>query len=102
MSEKYQRFDASEYLDTDEAIAIFLQDILESGDPKVIAGGLGDVARAKGMASLAAAAGLSRESLYRALSEDGNPRLDTLMKVFAALGVKLTVASVEAPPDAAE
>ncbi len=89
-------FDPSRHLDNDESIRIFLEDILESGDPKVIAAGLGDVARAKGMTDLAAKAGLSRESLYRALSEDGNPRLDTLMKVLAALGVKLSLAPVDA------
>jgi probable addiction module antidote protein len=98
MKTKYVTFDPSKYLDDDETIRVFLEDILESGDPKVIAGGLGDVARAKGMAELAAKAGLSRESLYRALSEDGNPRLDTLMKVLGALGVKITLA----PQDAAE
>lgn len=89
-------FDPSRHLDNDDSIRVFLQDILESGDPKVIAGGLGDVARAKGMTELAAKAGLSRESLYRALSEDGNPRLDTLMKVLAALGVRLSVSSIDA------
>ena len=93
---KYVKFDVSELLDSEESILAFLEDILESGDPKVIAGGLGDVARAKGMAELAAKAGLSRESLYRALSEDGNPRLDTLMKVLAALGVKLSVSPASA------
>ena len=93
---KYMKFDVSELLDSEESILAFLEDILESGDPKVIAGGLGDVARAKGMAELAAKAGLSRESLYRALSEDGNPRLDTLMKVLAALGVKLSVSPASA------
>lgn len=95
---KYVKFDASEYLETDEDMRWFLEDIFESGDPKIIARGLGDVARAKGMTELAAKAGLSRESLYRALSEDGNPRLDTFIKVLKALGVKVTVA----PADAAE
>jgi probable addiction module antidote protein len=94
----YTKFDASEYLDSDEAVAVFLQEILDSGDPKVIAAGLGDVARAKGMTEIAARAGLSRESLYRALSEDGNPRLDTFFKVLGALGVRLAVG----PADAAE
>ena len=96
MALELRDFDPSRHLDNDESIRIFLEDILESGDPKVIAGGLGDVARAKGMTELAAKAGLSRESLYRALSEDGNPRLDTLMKVLGALGVKLTLAPVDA------
>ncbi len=98
MDLKPRLFDPSEHLDNDDSIRWFLEDILESGDPKIIAAGLGDVARAKGMSELAAKAGLSRESLYRALSEDGNPRLDTLMKVLGALGVKLSLA----PSDAAE
>lgn len=98
MSTKYVKFDLSELLDSDEAVRVFLEDILASGDPKIIAAGLGDVARAKGMTEIAAQTGLSRESLYRALSGDGNPRLDTLMKVFAALGVRLGVS----PADAAE
>jgi probable addiction module antidote protein len=93
-----REFKASEYLNDEASIRYFLEDIVESGDAKVIAAGLGQVARSKGMSQLAAKTGLSRESLYRALSEDGNPRLDTLMKVLAALGVKLTVA----PTDAAE
>ncbi len=93
---KYVVFDPSKFLDDEASIRVFLEDILESGDPKVIAGGLGDVARSLGMSELAAKAGLSRESLYRALSEEGNPRLDTLMKVFGALGVKLTLAPAAA------
>ena len=92
----YVKFDPSEYLDSDEAIFIFLEDILESGDPKIIAAGLGDVARAMGMTELAAKTGLSRESLYRALSDEGNPRLDTLLKVLGALGVKLSVSPASA------
>jgi probable addiction module antidote protein len=92
----YVKFDPSEYLDSDEAIVIFLEDILESGDPKIIAAGLGDVARAMGMTELAAKTGLSRESLYRALSDEGNPRLDTLLKVLGALGVKLSVSPASA------
>lgn len=98
MAVKLYDFDPSEFLESDEAIQAYLEDIFESGDPKVIARGLGDVARAKGMTELAAKAGLSRESLYRALSEDGNPRLDTFIKVLTALGVKVTVS----PADAAE
>ena len=92
----YVKFDPSEYLDSAEAIVIFLEDILESGDPKIIAAGLGDVARAMGMTELAAKTGLSRESLYRALSDEGNPRLDTLLKVLGALGVKLSVSPASA------
>ena len=96
MDLKPRLFDPSEYLDNDEAVVIYLEDILETGDPKIIAAGLGDVARARGMTELAAKTGLSRESLYRALSDEGNPRLDTLLKVLGALGVKLSVAPATA------
>jgi probable addiction module antidote protein len=96
MTEKSLPFDASAFLDSQEAIEDYLSDAMESGDVRVIAGALGDVARAKGMTELAAKAGLSRESLYRSLSEDGNPRLDTLMKVLAGLGLKLDVSSSHA------
>jgi probable addiction module antidote protein len=65
---------------------------LEDGDPGVIATVLGDIARSKGMARVAKKAGLGRESLYKALSKGGNPKLETLLKVTNALGLKLTVA----------
>lgn len=96
-------FDPSKYLDAEEAVQAFLEDAMESGDVRVILGALGDVARAKGMSQLAREAGMSRESLYRALSKDGNPQLSTVMKVLDALGLKLGVnASAETKkPDAA-
>ena len=84
-------FDASEYIEDDEAARDFLLDAMESGDPRVIAGAIGDVARAKGMSQLARETGMSRESLYRALSEDGNPQLATVLRVLEALGLKLTI-----------
>lgn len=84
-------FDASEYIEDDDAARDFLLDAMESGDARVIAGAIGDVARAKGMSQLARETGMSRESLYRALSEDGNPQLATVLKVLEALGLKLTV-----------
>ena len=89
-------FDASEVLDTEEGIEAFLRDAMESGHVGVILGALGDVARAKGMTELARQAGMSRESLYRALSKDGNPQLGTVMKVLGALGYKLDVKSTAA------
>jgi probable addiction module antidote protein len=91
-----QPFDAADYLADPESVRAFLEDAMESGDARVIAGALGVVARAKGMSEIAEKAGLSRESLYRALSSDGNPRLDTLMRVLDALGIRLHASSVDA------
>lgn len=82
-------FDAAEYLDSEEAISAYLAALLEEGNPKAFAAGLGDVARARGMSKVARDAGLSRESLYRALSSEGNPEFGTILKVIRALGLKL-------------
>jgi probable addiction module antidote protein len=86
---KAQRFDAAEYLDSPEAIADYLTEAFDTGDGEFIAQAIGTVARAHGMTSVARAAGLSREHLYRALNTGGNPELDTVMKVLSALGVQL-------------
>jgi probable addiction module antidote protein len=82
-------FDAAVYLKTDQEIAYFLTDAFAEGNAEDIAHALGVAARAKSMRQVAEAAGLNEKSLYRALSEDGNPRLDTLMKVLAAIGITL-------------
>ncbi|SFJ75170.1 addiction module antidote protein [Celeribacter neptunius] len=87
-------FDPAEYLDNDEAIADYLSDALETGDSAFIADALGVVARAKGMKQIAEDAGLSRESLYKALSDKGNPELSTVLKVLSAMGLRLTAAPV--------
>jgi probable addiction module antidote protein len=84
-------WDVTEHLDTDERIALFLEAIFEDGSPTEIAAAIGTVAKARGMTQLANETGLSRPALYKALSGDGNPGLDTIMKVLAALGVRLTV-----------
>lgn len=84
-------FDASKFLGSDDAIREHLEDAMESGDARVIAGAIGDVARAKGMSAIARETGMSRESLYRALSEDGNPQLATVLKVLEAMGLKLSI-----------
>ena len=89
MSLETTRFDASEYLDSPEAIADFLADAFESQHSGVIVSALGAVARAKGMTELAREAGVSRQSLYRSLSEDGRPEFATVLKVLAAVGVTL-------------
>jgi probable addiction module antidote protein len=83
-------YDPAEDLISKEGIAIFLADALETGDAAYIAHALGVVARAKGMAELARETGLSREQLYRSLSEGGNPTLKTLLSITKALGVDMT------------
>lgn len=85
-------FDAADYLATPEDRAAYLQAAIEEGDSRLIAAALGDIARAVGVGDLAKRTGLSREALYKALSPDGNPTLDTLTRVTAALGLRLTVA----------
>ena len=82
-------FDGAEYLDSEETISAYLAALLEEGNAKAFAAGLGDVARAKGMSQVARDAGVSRESLYRALSDEGNPEFGTILKVMRALGLKL-------------
>ena len=86
---KTRPWDPAEYLETpDDAIA-YLEAAFEDGDPRVIAAAVGDVARRQGMTSVAAKAGLGRESLYKALSSDGNPGFATVLNVLAALGLRL-------------
>jgi probable addiction module antidote protein len=70
-------------------MAAYLEAALEDGDPSLVAAVLGDIARAKGMTEIARDAGLGRESLYKALSPDGNPEFATVMKVIRALGLRL-------------
>jgi probable addiction module antidote protein len=86
-------WDSAAYLKTNEDIADYLEAVFEDGDPALVAHALGVVARAKGMAKIARAAGLGRESLYKALSPDGNPEFATVFKVMRALGLKLKVAA---------
>jgi probable addiction module antidote protein len=85
-------WDSAAYLKGDDDIAHYLEAVFEDGDPSLVAAALGDVARAKGMAQIAQAAGLGRESLYKALSKEGNPEFGTILKVMRALGLKLKVA----------
>lgn len=86
-------FDAANYLDTPEMIAAYLTEVMASEDASLIASALGDIARAKGMTDIARQTGLSRESLYRALSEKGNPELATIIKVLSAAGFSLSAKS---------
>jgi probable addiction module antidote protein len=86
-------WDSAEHLKTDEDIANYLEAVFEDGDPALIVHALGVIARAKGMTQIAHATGLGRESLYKALSSDGNPEFATVLKVLRALGLKLKVAT---------
>jgi probable addiction module antidote protein len=89
---KKTAFRASDYLKTQKDIVAYLNAALEDGEPAVLLEALRNVAIAKGgMAALARAAGVSRESLYRTLSRRGNPKIDTIMELLRALGLKLTV-----------
>lgn len=86
-----RRYDVAEHLRTPEEMAAYLEACLEEadGDAAFVAKALGDIARAKGMAQVARDAGLSRESLYKALSGERSPGFDTILKVVRALGLKL-------------
>jgi probable addiction module antidote protein len=86
MALKTTLWDPSEYLESPESIAAYLEAAFEDGDPSLIAAALGDIARAMGMTQLAAKAGVTREALYKALSPTGDPRLSTFLGVMKALG----------------
>ncbi|MCJ8141648.1 putative addiction module antidote protein [Ancylobacter sp. A5.8] len=96
MALKTTKFDATDYLDTPEDIAAYLEAAFEDGTPALITAALGDVARSRGMTQIARDAGVAREALYRALSEGGNPEFATVLKVVKALGLSLTVAPAKA------
>ena len=89
-------YDTAEYLDSQEAVAAYIDAVLEDGDPALIAQALGTVARARGMSQIARDTGLSRESLYRALSAEGNPEFGTVLRVLKALGLRLMTAPLAA------
>ena len=88
-------FDAAKYFDTPESVIDLLNDALESGHGPYIANALGTIAKSEGMTRLAAKTGVNRQALYTALSENGNPTLETLLKVMTALGIRLKCEAVE-------
>jgi probable addiction module antidote protein len=90
MAIKTAPYDSAKYLDSDEAITAYIDEALGSADPAHIAHALGIAARAKGMTEIARGAGVSREHLYRALKETGNPELATVVRVLKALGLRLS------------
>lgn len=93
MARKTRRWDAAETLETREDIAAYLDAVLEDGDPDLLKAALGDIAPAKGMSEIAAASGVRRTSLYKALSAEGNPEFSTIAKVVKALGLRLRIAA---------
>jgi probable addiction module antidote protein len=82
-------FDAAKHITTPEGVIDLLNDALESGHVPYIANALGVIARSEGMTKIAAKTGVNRQALYTALSESGNPTLETLLKVMTALGIRL-------------
>ena len=91
MAVELRPFDPANYLKSEEDILFFLEAAMDGNDPVQIARALGVVARSKGMTEIAKTTGLGRQALYTALSENGNPTLETLMAVLGALGLELTV-----------
>lgn len=91
MAVTLKRWDASEYLESTEDMLAYLDEAARVGDPAVLQAALGDIAKAKGMAEVARAAGVGRESLYKSLSPTGNPSFQTVARVIEALGGQLTV-----------
>jgi probable addiction module antidote protein len=88
-------WDAAEHLNTEEEMAAYLEAALEEGEPSLVAAALGDIARARGMTQLSRDTGLGRESLYKALSPNGNPEFSTILKVVNALGLKLHASTLK-------
>lgn len=84
-------WDASEHLTTPEDAVAYLNAAAELGDPTVLQAAIGDVAKARGMGQIAKEAGVGRESLYKSLSRDGNPSFQTISKVVASLGGRITI-----------
>ena len=91
MKEIITPFDVADYLKTDQDIKLFLKESANSGDMSDFIHALSTAARAKGMTEVAKQAGVTRASLYKSLSDEGNPRFDTITKIVEALGCKLVV-----------
>jgi len=90
---KLKKFDPSDFLDDDEVVAEYLTAALEDPNPDVFLAAVGNVAKARGMSSVAEQSGLGRESLYKALAPGAKPRYDTMLKLLQSLGVKLSVSA---------
>jgi len=88
---KTTRFDAADYLDSEQRQVAYITSALETGDADFVRDALGIVARARGMSKIAKNAGLNRESLYKTLGENGNPGFATVLRIVRALGLTLSV-----------
>ena len=97
---KVARFDVADYLDDDKVMAEYLAACAEDPNPAVFVSALADVAKAKGMATVAQSSGLGRESLYKALAPGAHPRHETIVKVLHALGFEMTVRATGVKPSA--
>src|SRR6202790_3876425 len=95
MMAKTTRFDAADYLDTEERQVAYITAALETGDADFVRDALGLIARARGMGEIAKNAGLNRESLYKALGETGNPEFATVMRIVRAMGLALSARSAQ-------
>jgi probable addiction module antidote protein len=92
---KTTRFDAADYLDSEERQVAYITAALETGDANFVRDALGVVARARGMGAIAKNSGLNRESLYKALGETGNPEFGTVMRIVGAMGLTLSAHSAD-------
>jgi probable addiction module antidote protein len=93
---KTRIFDTAEFLTSEADMAAYLEAAFSEGDPSLVVQALGAIAKARGMAQIAKATGLRRESLYKALSPEGNPEFNTVLKVVKALGIRLHAETVHA------
>lgn len=97
MTIKTTKWDVTEFLDNEKRIALFLEAVFEDGAPTLITAALGDIARARGMTAMAKETGITREALYRALSKDGRPEFNTIIKVLKSFGLRLAVRPAKNP-----
>lgn len=86
---KFSHYETADYLKSEEDMAAYLDACIKEGDTSLVAAALGDIARARNMSQLARDTGLTREGLYKALSPEGNPSFDTILKVAKALGFEM-------------
>ncbi|WP_308937313.1 addiction module antidote protein [Duganella vulcania] len=93
-------FDPAEYITSDEAAVAYINEALAENDAALLASALGDVARARGMTEIAKGAGIARESLYKALRQNSQPRMETIGRVLTALGLRLVVEPIVEPATA--
>jgi probable addiction module antidote protein len=98
MKAKTTRFDAANYLASEELQVAYITSALETGEPDFVRDALGVVAKARGMSEIAKASGLNRESLYKALGETGNPEFSTIMRILRAMNLTLSARPVTRAP----